>query len=182
MGFGVQSLPRTGYGVQDILHMGHEVGAYLGNALLPLLPRLEDVFFKCSRTVSWDSDGANPNSTTLSASSRQGPVVVAFRRRAAGQRDEVGLAPVVQLPVPMGLGPVLQHPSQSPLGKTPLDPEYRALGHIQGLGHLGRRPTLIGLQQYPGPGSHSGWAFTCPYQMLQLVPLLPSQPDRVLPL
>ena len=43
--------------IQDILHVGHEVGAHLGNAPLLLLPRLEDVFFRCSRTVSWDRDG-----------------------------------------------------------------------------------------------------------------------------
>ena len=42
---------RFGVQVQDILHMGYEVGAYLGNAPLLLLPRLKDVFFRCSRTV-----------------------------------------------------------------------------------------------------------------------------------
>ena len=34
------------------------------------------------------------------------------RRRAAGQGDQVGLAPVVQLPAPVGLGTVLQNPRQ----------------------------------------------------------------------
>ena len=86
----------------------------------------------------------------------QGPVFMPCRRRTASQRDEVGFASVVQLPVPMGLGPVLQHPSQSLLGKAALDAEHRALGHIQGLGHLGRRPTCIGLEQYPGPSGDPG--------------------------
>ena len=44
IGFGVQSLPRTGYGVQHVLHVGHEVGAHLGNAPLLLPSRLEFVF------------------------------------------------------------------------------------------------------------------------------------------
>ena len=35
--------------------MGHEVGAHLGNAPLLPLPRLEGVFFRCRRTLSWDS-------------------------------------------------------------------------------------------------------------------------------
>ena len=44
IGFGVQ--------IQHVLHVGHEVGAHLGNAPLLLLPRFEGVFFRCSRTVS----------------------------------------------------------------------------------------------------------------------------------
>ena len=67
-------------------------------------------------------------------------------RWAAGQRDEVGFPPVIQLPVPVRLGPVLQHPFQSTLGKTPLDPVHRALGRIQGLGHPGSGPARISLQ------------------------------------
>ena len=44
IGLGVQ--------VQHVLHGGHELGAHLGDAPLLLLPRLEGVFFRCSRTVS----------------------------------------------------------------------------------------------------------------------------------
>ena len=51
--------------------MGHEVGAYLGDAPFLLLPRLKDVFLSRWRTVSWDKDDANPNSTTLPASKRR---------------------------------------------------------------------------------------------------------------
>ena len=39
-------------------------------------------------------------------------MVVAFRRWAAGQRDQVGFAPVVQLAVPVDLAPVPQGPVQ----------------------------------------------------------------------
>ena len=35
-----------------------------------------------------------------------------LRRRVAGQDDQVGLAPVIQLPAPVGLGMVLQNPRQ----------------------------------------------------------------------
>ena len=71
IGFGVQSLPRTGYGVQHILHVGHELGAHLGDAPLFLLPGLERVFFSRRRTPSWDREDANPNSTTFPAKRRR---------------------------------------------------------------------------------------------------------------
>ena len=48
-----------------------ELPVHLGDAPLLFLPGLEGVFLSCSRTVSWDSDGTTPNSTTLSASSRR---------------------------------------------------------------------------------------------------------------
>ena len=103
VGFGVQ--------IQDILHVGHEVGAHLGNAPLPLLPGLEQVFFKCSRTVSWDSDGASPNSTTLPASSRrvqwswpsgaglQASAIKWASARSSSFRYRWDLGPVLERPV-----------------------------------------------------------------------------------
>ena len=74
-------------------------------------------------------------------------MVMPCRRRTAGQRDQslprtgygVGLAPVVQLPMPVGLAPVPQGPSQPLLGKSLLDPLYGAQRHIQGL-PLGEPP------------------------------------------
>ena len=63
VGFGVQ--------VRHILHVGHKVGAHRRNAPLLLPPRLEFVFFRCSRTVSWDRDSTNPNSTVFPATSRR---------------------------------------------------------------------------------------------------------------
>ena len=72
-------------------------------------------------------------------------VVVAFGRRAAGQSDQVGFAPVVQFPAPVGLGTVLQNPRQPFFGKALLDPVHCAQGHIQGFSHLGRRPTVVAL-------------------------------------
>ena len=79
------------------------------------------------------------------------PVVVALGGRTAGQGDEMGFAPGIQLAVPVGLGPVPERPVQPILGEAPLDAEHRALGHIQSLGHLGRRPPLVGLEQDAGP-------------------------------
>ena len=72
IGFGIE--------VQDVLHMGYEVGAYLGNAPVLLLPRLKDVFFRCSRTVSWDRDGALPQLHHLPSQQPQGPMVMPRRR------------------------------------------------------------------------------------------------------
>ena len=104
---------------------------------------------------------------------------MAFRRRTAGQRDQVGLAPVVQLPMPVGLAPVPQGPSQPLLGKSLLDPLYGAQRHIQGFRHLGSRPTVVALEQNPRPGHHSGRAFPYPNQMLQFLPLFRRQPHCV---
>ena len=63
IGFGVE--------VQQVLHVGHELRAHLGNAPFLLLPRLESVFLRRLRTPSWDMDEANFNSTTLLASRRR---------------------------------------------------------------------------------------------------------------
>ena len=81
----------------------------------------------------------------------QVPVVVALRGRAAGQGNQLALCPVIHLAVPVGLGPVIEHTVQSALSEAPLDVEHRALGHIQGSGHLGRRPALVSLEQDAGP-------------------------------
>ena len=66
------SLRVIGLGVkfQHILNGRHEVGAYLRNAPPLLLPRLEGAFFRCRRTLSWDSDSTSPNSTALPARAR----------------------------------------------------------------------------------------------------------------
>ena len=108
----------------------------------------------------------------------QFPVVVALRGWAAGQGNEMGLRPLVQLPVPPGLDSILQRSLQPILGEAPLEAEHRALAHIQGLGHPGRRPPLVGLQQDPGPGRSPGSTLPCPNHMLQLVPFFRRQPDR----
>ena len=70
---------------------------------------------------------------------------MAFRGRAAGQGDQVGFAPVVQLAGPVGLGTVLQDPSQPILAEALLDPVHRAQRHIQPFSHPGRRPTVVAL-------------------------------------
>ncbi len=102
------------------------------------------------RTLSWDMDEANPNSATLPAGRHR---VMPFGDWAAGQRDDVGFAPVIQLPVPVGLGPVPRYPFQARLGEAPLDAKPGAHRHIQGFSHQGSRPALVGLEQNPDPGA-----------------------------
>ena len=63
IGFGVE--------VQQVLHVGHELRAHLGNAPFPLLPGLESVILRRLRTPSWDMEDANFNSTTLPARRRR---------------------------------------------------------------------------------------------------------------
>ena len=98
-------------------------------------------------------EDASPNSTTFPASRRRvqwscpsgaGLQAKACPRPRPGG-DQVGLAPVVQLPGPVGLGTVLQNLLQPFFGKALLDPVYRAQGHIQSFGHLGRGPTVAAL-------------------------------------
>ena len=145
--------------VQQVLHVGHELRAHLGNAPFPLLP-LESVFFRRLRPLrgTWRM----PASTPPPCASSSGHALP-----AAGCRpDQVGLAPVVQLPVPVGLGTVLQNPGQPFLGKALLDPVHCAQGHIQGFSHLGSRPTVVALEENPGPGGDSGRVFPNPNQTL----------------
>ncbi len=61
--------------------------------------------------------------------------------------------------------------------EAPLDAVYAGIGHIQGLGRLGRRPALGGLEQDACPVNNPGGTLPCPDHMLQLVALLPRQPD-----
>ena len=110
----------------------------------------------------------------------QSPVAVALGSQTAGQGNQVGLGPVIHLAVPVSLRPVSQHPVQPALGEAPLDVEYRALGHVQGLGHPGpvEGPALIGLEQDAGPVDNPGGTPSHPDHVLQLVALLRHQPDR----
>ena len=109
------------------------------------------LFFKCSRTVSYDRDSTNPSSTIRSANRRRfqwswpsgaGLQAKAIRRPSA--RSSI-------LRYRWAWGRSLSTPSSPALGKAPLDIEHRALGHVQGLGHPGRRPPLVGLEQDAGP-------------------------------
>ena len=50
----------------------------------------------------------------------QFPVVMALGGRAAGQGDEMGLDPLVQLPVPVGLDSILKRPSSPSSAKRRL--------------------------------------------------------------
>ena len=56
--------------VQHIFQAGNNGGAHLGDAPLLFLPGLEFVFLSVRRTLSYDMESANPNSTALSASKR----------------------------------------------------------------------------------------------------------------
>ena len=110
----------------------------------------------------------------------QRPVVIPLGTRGAGQGDEMGPGPVIQLAVPVGLGPVLEHAVQPVLGETPLDAVYAGLGHVQSLGHLGSGPALAGFEQYAGPCRNPRRTPASPHQVLQPIAFLPGEPDRKL--
>ena len=82
VGFGIK--------VQDFLHGRHEVGAHLGNAPLFLPPHLDGVFFKCSRTVSYDRESTTPNSTFRSANGRRFQWENRQRHQGDNQSDNQG--------------------------------------------------------------------------------------------
>ncbi len=148
VGFGIQ--------VQDILHVSHKADAHRGDAPLFPLPRLEDVFFRYRRTVSWDRDSTTPSSTILSANRRRFQWSPGLRVPGWGPERSAGLRPGHPACGTGWPGPVQDRPGQPLPGETPLDPEHRAPGHIQGLGHLGREPVLIGFEQDAGPGRNPG--------------------------
>ena len=110
----------------------------------------------------------------------QRPVVISIGSRGAGQGDEMGPGPVIQLAVPVGLGPVLKHSVQAVLRETPLGAVYAGLGRVQSLGHLGSRSALAGLEQDAGPRSNSGRTPASPHQTFQPVTFLRGEPDRKL--
>ena len=62
-------------------------------------------------------------------------------------------------------------PRQPFFGKALLDPAHCAQGHIQGFSHLGSRPTVVALEENPGPGGDSGRVFPNPNQTLEFFPL-----------
>ena len=69
--------------------------------LAPLENAVKDVFFRCSRTVSWDRDGASPSSTTFPASNRR----VQWSPAGAGVQANAmrWASPRSSSPVPVGL-------------------------------------------------------------------------------
>jgi hypothetical protein len=66
---GTEGIIRLGIEIEDVLHAPQEVGSYLAQAPLPLLPGLEAVFLSVRRTVSSLISSTTPNSTSLSARS-----------------------------------------------------------------------------------------------------------------
>ena len=76
----------------------------------------------------------------------QFPVVMALGGWAAGQGDEMDSARSSSFRYRRAWTRSL-NPLQPIFGKAPLQSEHCALRHIQSLGHSGRRPSLIGLQQ-----------------------------------
>ena len=106
IGFGVQ--------VQHVLHVGHvghEIRAHLRDAPLRLPPRLESVFFETLADSLMGHRRGQPQFHHLASQQAQGPVVMSIWGRAAGQGDEVGFTPLIQLPGPAGAGPAAPPPT-----------------------------------------------------------------------
>ena len=90
----------------------------------------------------------------------------------------MALCQIIHLAVPVVLGPVLERSVQPASGEAPLDVELRALGHVESLGHPGRRLALAGLEQDSGPVDNPRGTLSRPDHVLQLAALLRHQPDR----
>ena len=167
---------RFGIQVQHILHVGHKVKTHLGNAPLLLLPQLKEVFSSAAvppRGTATLPLPTPPYGLPAAADSiGRGPRAPGYRPGRSGGPHPSGPAPVS-----VGLDSVFQRPLQSVLGKAPLQAEYRALRYIQGLGHLGSRPPLVGLQQNAGPSGNPSRTLPSANHMLQLVALLRRQLD-----
>ena len=172
IGFGVE--------VQQVLHVGHELRAHLGNAPFLLLPGLESVFLRRLRTPSWDMEDANFNSTTLPASRRRvqwscpaggglqarairwaSPRSSSFRRRLAWGRS-------------------FRTPANPSSVKRCLTRYTVPRATSRASATWGRWPTIVALEENPGPGGDSGWAFPNPNQTLEFFPLFRRQPHCVL--
>ena len=110
----------------------------------------------------------------------QGPVVVAIGRWATRQGDQVGLALIVQLAIPVGLDPILQHAIQTFLSVPPFGPVHRTLGHVQSVRNLGCVPSLSNFEQDARPGDDTSRTFAATYQSAQLLAFLRRQLYRVL--
>ena len=124
--------------------------------------------------------GCQPQLHHLASQQAQGPVIMPCRRRAAGQGDQVGLAPVVQFPAPVGLGTVLQNPRQPSSVKRCLT-RYtvpRATSRASATWGVGQPSSL--LRRIRALAVNSGRAFPNPNQMLEFFPLFRRQPHCVL--
>ena len=80
---------------------------------------------------------------------------MALGRITARQGNQMGLATIIQLPVPIGLGMVVQHTVQSLLSVPPFGAQHRARRGVQRRRHLARAPSFVSLEQDPRPSDLS---------------------------
>ncbi len=130
------------------------------------------------RTPSWDMEGVSPNSTTFPASRRRvqwscpsGGGLQAKAIRACPVLDTGWASPrSSNFRGRLAWGrscKTLSNPSSTKRCLT----RYTVQGHIQSFGHLGRRPTVVALQENPRSSGHSGCVFANPDQSPELFPL-----------
>ena len=103
---------------------------------------------------------------------------MAFRSVAAGQGDQVGFTPIIQLAIPVGLGMVVEHAVQALLDVPPLGAKHRARRRVQRRRHLGCAPALVGLEQDARPIDDPSGVLAFPDQALQLGSVFLRQPYR----
>ena len=105
-------------------------------------------------------------------------MVVASGGVAARQGNQVGFASIIQLPVPVGLRMVVQHALQTLVVVPPFGAKHCALRRVQRRRHLGSAPTLIGLEQDPGPIDDPSRVLAATDQSLQLAVIFRRQMYR----
>ena len=81
----------------------------------------------------------------------------------------MGLAPVIQLAIPVGLGTVMQYAVQPRFGVPSLGAEHRALRRVQGRRYLGSAPSRVSLEQDARPIDDPGGMLAATDQSLRLV-------------
>ena len=167
-----------GLDIQHVLHVRHELPAYLGDALL-LLPPWHELFFSGAAAPSrgtWIPPAPTPPSCLpgRGASSGHDPLEPGCKPRISGE-------PRPGLHLSVGVGRVVapSHLLQSLLHVPALGAEHRALRDIQSSNQLGSSPGLVCLEKYARPGDCLGGTPARPDHLSELSLFLVIQTDTV---
>src|SRR5215469_12695852 len=101
----------------------------------------------------------NPKATAFWARRRMGKSIMAFRRRATRDGDQVGRLQTRKSAPPVLLHFVVQDRLDSSLGKALLHVGDCCLTHIEGIGQFGTTPSLGGFEQDTSTGEDTGVGF-----------------------